>query len=287
MITQYVYFAGREDKERLLRYSAAMAHDGRAKDNSTQLKPNSTLLAIIEPPSQSNIMARQDQEYNDTLTLTTQTLLPPAHSFVPVHAYDTVNLCHQLTLAQGRILYNVYDVYERSDHVGIVVPTHIMAEVEALTKQSLSEQWRHRSAGDRENLERAYRLVLKLFPRMPVIGAQKVAISPALAGRSPSSSAAEQAAVHYALLHWTSYRLRLDQAQVIESWRAIQDAREAVGPRLRAILTSWLPLEMTGREQLAFCRVHNLLEPKEAARPCAVELTYLGGMEIVANFAFR
>nr|OQO21741.1 hypothetical protein B0A51_09093 [Rachicladosporium sp. CCFEE 5018] len=213
-------------------------------------------------------MVSPDQEYNNILTLTTQTLLPPAHSF-------------------GRVLYNVYDVYERSNHVGIVVPSHILMEAEVLTKQSLSEQWRLRNAGDRENLDRANSLVLKFLPRMPEIGAQKVAMSLALAGRGPSKSAMEEEAVQYALSHWTSYRLRLEQAPATETWRAKQDAREAVRPRLRAILTSWLPLEMTGREQLAFCRVHNLLEPEEAARPRGVELTYLGGMETVANFAFR
>ncbi|KAK6435074.1 hypothetical protein LTR95_008739 [Oleoguttula sp. CCFEE 5521] len=221
-------------------------------------------------------MVRQDQEYNDILTLTTQTLLPPAHSFIPIWLYDT-----------GRVLYNVYDVYERSDHVGIVVPSHILAEAETLTKQSLSEPWRHRSAGDRENLDRAHNLVLKLFPRMPDIGAQKVATSLALAGRSLSNSAVEDAVLQYALLHWTSYRICLEQINATESWKATQNAREAVRPRLRAILTSWLPLEMTSREQLAFCRVHDLLEPEEAARPRGVELTYLGGKETVANFAFR
>ncbi|OQO14261.1 hypothetical protein B0A48_01137 [Cryoendolithus antarcticus] len=232
-------------------------------------------------------MVRQDQEYNNILTLTTQTLLPPAHSFIPIWLYDTVNLCHQLTLAQGRILYNVYDSYERSDHVGIVIPSHILGEVETLTKQSLTEQWRHRSAIDRENLDRSHSLVLEHFPRMPGIGAQKVAMRLALAGRSPSTSAVEEAVVQYALLYWTSYRLRLEQAQATETWRAIQDAREAVQSSLRAILTSWLPLEMTGREQLAFCRVHDLLEREEAAILRGVELTYLGGKETVANFAFR
>ncbi|KAK6435496.1 hypothetical protein LTR95_008317 [Oleoguttula sp. CCFEE 5521] len=232
-------------------------------------------------------MASMEREYGKILTLTTQTSLPPDHSVVPIHAYDTLNLCHQLTLAQGRILYNVYDVYERSDHVGIVVPTHILVEVEALTKQPLNQQWPHRTASERENLERAHSLVLKLFPRIPGIGAQKIAMSLALAGRSPSSSAVEEAAVQYALLNWTSYRLRLEQVQATESWKTTQTAREAIRPKLRAILTSWLSLEMTGREQLAFCRVHDLLEPEEAARPRGVELTYLGGKETVANFAFR
>lgn len=113
-------------------------------------------------------MAAQ-HEYGTVIRIDNRTLpLPPAtHQLVlhtePLHIQQ---FCRTMTLAQGRILYEIWDTTERwhPRSQGYFVPSHLVAEARKISCRDRREDWKSLHPLKLRRYEEAWDAVVKTWP---------------------------------------------------------------------------------------------------------------------------
>lgn len=220
-------------------------------------------------------------------------------------------LCRELTLARGRILYEVFDEWNESI-TGYVVPASV-AEVVSQYERGLStEAWNSLPLHRRNVLKHAHRMLDERFPRMSSIAAIRVAERAEWERWNGEKMSLEEKVVDHVRHEWTSYEVRLeyvkkydrsptawsgaperidahwrDHKQQIENKK--EHIREIIKPRMREVLRSWLPQDISEPELGRFWRRHSLYVSgagEDGVSRGAVLQNY-AGLETIANLVSR
>lgn len=206
-----------------------------------------------------------DAEYNQVIRVTKDTHLAPSHVLVlatdPVHI---TTFCRTMTLAQGRILYEVWDYDNLYHHrcLGYILPAEVYASGPG-PQSDRREDWRVYDPVTIRRREGAWAAIFRLFPRIPTFGARRL-VETLMRARIFGSNgfAIEKAVVEYALEHWTSYKLRLESlgGEWYERKRAEEKARSVVAQRTKEVLESWMAPDVGWERVDEFFARHELLE---------------------------
>jgi hypothetical protein len=249
-----------------------------SKHRSTSLE---TMAELADPSGHAAVV-----------NITTRTVLPPGYEYLPASS-STAQLvfCRTLTSAQGRILYNLWDADDDRLLVGYVIPSHIIAESWKLPKKSAQEDWAKLPYHQRQRLLVVWEMISKLFPRIPVFAARKIAERMVRLRNVASKVTVEEVVLEYALQEFMPYLTRLESSGVEEGdllrrYEAESQAKAASRMKLGEVLTSWLPDDSTTDQELDFCRRHELLTRKESSMAGIPDFTSFGGNETVANLCF-
>lgn len=204
-------------------------------------------------------------EYGTVIRLEGLHHSPPSHDFVgetePLHVRQ---FCRTMTLAQGRVLY---DVWERSSwrerRLGYLVPSHLAIEAR---KISGSEHWKNLPPLDSSRFECAWEAVVAAWPRMPVFGVGRVVERLVRLGLGGRRLVVEEAVVRYARRNWTSYWLRIGTGSVADE-DTEERTCEAVAERLRQVLRAWMAADAEPLYVQSVFERHGLVAEKEKTWP--------------------
>ena len=191
-----------------------------------------------------------ENEYGSVVRINprTQTLLAAAsHELIldsePLHVRQ---YCRTMTLAQGRILYQLLDDWEpwHSRHCGYMVPSYIVAEARKISCRHRDEDWKGLDPLRVRRYEETWDAVAKAWPGIPVFGARRVVERLVRSGRSCGKDEVDEAVKRYAMRHWTSYWVRLESRGVADCdtltyYKTVEEVEEQVAGRLRGVLETW------------------------------------------------
>lgn len=206
-----------------------------------------------------------DTEYNQVIRVTKDTHLAPSHVLVlatdPVHI---TTFCRTMTLAQGRILYEVWDYDNLYHHrcLGYILPAEVHDSGPG-PQSDRREDWKVYDSVTIRRREDAWAAVHRQFPSIPSFGARRLVETLMRARISASNGfSVEKAVVDYALEHWTNYKLRLESlgGEWYERKRAEERARSAVAERMKKVLESWMAPDVEWERLDEFFVRHGLLE---------------------------
>ena len=173
--------------------------------------------------------------------------IPWTHQLVrdsePLHVRQH---CRTMTLAQGRILYQIYDDYEpwNPRHCGFIVPSFIVAEAYRISVNDRKDDWKCCDPTQICRYEDTWDAVVEAWPRIPVFGARRVVEELAGSRLGAGKAGVDEAVVRFARRYWTSYKARLDAKGVSEwdtrsNWKVVKEIEEQVAGRLREVLNRW------------------------------------------------
>ncbi|KAK5122955.1 hypothetical protein LTR85_003520 [Meristemomyces frigidus] len=196
--------------------------------------------------------------------------------------------CREMTLARGRILYEVWDQWTEQV-LGYIVPEKISNEAKAYTPGSALSPWPEEPTPVRSLLQHAYDRVTISFERIPHIAAKSIAeaIHHTLRRRPLTKRAIEDSVVEHVRHRWTSYEFRIMNMKQKET-----EVLEMINPRMRDVLQSWLPQYVSGEALVELWSKHMLLDADDSqqvgGRAVDVAFTrttllYHGGLETPAN----
>lgn len=233
---------------------------------------------------------------------------PTDHTFLSSREpLPIVQYARDMTLARGRILYEVTDAHyissrgvfsmDQGRHVviGYVIPRPILFEAIERGRRSgsLSVAYAYMSKQERITFFGIYRKVMEKFPRIDETAVRMIAERLASHGTPITNSNIESAVVDHVSYMWTSYQFRIEQGQSKGS------AKEAIKPRSRDVLTRWLSRGVSFEQFHDLWRRWDLvdaprkiggyvrsLDDEQPVRP-SNEITYYAGKETVANLMFK
>lgn len=247
-------------------------------------------------------------EYSNVVRHGLNQTLPLGFKFVPTSAPSILQqLCRTFTLARGLTLYEVWDAYNRRA-TGYLVPTllHSLA-ISEFRDGITTERWNHLPLHQRSILRHARELLLQQFPRIPEIAAIRIAERADREVWNGLRSSLEERVVNHIRHEWTSYSTQFDHyrnyplpvggtlshARLRNSTlrRHKDEVLEAVKPRVREIITLWLPGDVNAAELARLYRRHDLFDSangngpyKEADMVLRTScLRYHGGSETPGN----
>lgn len=111
------------------------------------------------------------------------------HTNRPIHSYTIVlntkplhvrQYCRTLTLAQGRILYELWEEYDdprlqwHPKCIGYFVPSHLAEEARTLSTLPRSEEYTGKPAIIVRRYKEAWDVAVRYWPNIPVFGAKRV-----------------------------------------------------------------------------------------------------------------
>ncbi|KAK4540075.1 hypothetical protein LTR36_009816 [Oleoguttula mirabilis] len=194
--------------------------------------------------------------------------------------------CRDMTLARGRILYQVWDQWT-AQTLGYIVPEEILSEAKAYRPGSALNPWPEEPAHTRNLLQHVYERLTIQFERIPHTAAKSVAeeIHHALRRRPMTKRAIEDAVVEHVRLRWTSYEFRVKN--MVPSLQRECEVVEMIKPRMREVLRSWLPQYISGEALVELWERHGLLDA-DADTNGVVEIGgEVAGGETFEDVAFR
>jgi hypothetical protein len=215
------------------------------------------LLAIMAEYPEYGTVMRIDDSTQRLLASTSHELILDTES-LHVRQY-----CRTMTLAQGRILYQLVDGYEpwQPRHCGFMVPTYILAEARKISCRDRAEDWKGLHPLKVRQYEDAWSAVFKAWPGIPVFGARKVVERMVSLRLGCGKYAVDEAVVRYATRNWTSYWVRLEASGVSRRdtgayLKATTEVEEQVAGRLKEVLERWTTPDVA--LPLDFFRHHGL-----------------------------
>ena len=233
---------------------------------------------------------------------------PADHTFLSSkEPLPIVQYARDMTLARGRILYEVTDAHYVSSRgvlfmnqgrhrvIGYVIPRPILFEaIERGRKSgSLDVAYAYMSKQERVTFFGIYRRVLEKFPRIDENAVRIIAERLAGHGTQVTNSNIESAVIDHVSYMWTPYLFRIEQGQSKES------AKEAIKPRSRDVLTRWISRDVSLKQIHDFWRRWDLVDAprliggyarsqkdEQLVRP-SKDITDYAGKETVANLMFK
>ena len=191
-------------------------------------------------------------EYNNLISINHRDCPPISwtHELIldsePLHVRQ---YCRTMTLAQGRILYQLWDDYEpwHPRHCGYIVPNFIATEARMISTKDRREDWKGLHPMKIRRYEDAWDAVVKAWPGIPIFGARRVVEELAnmrIGGGKYDVEIVDKAVVRYARRYWTSYKAKLDSKGVNErnmasNWKVVKEIEEQVAWKLREVLGRW------------------------------------------------
>lgn len=214
-------------------------------------------------------------EYGTVVRVDNRTLPPATHELVlntePLHI---LQFCRTMTLAQGRILYEVLDMNERwhPRSLGYFVPSQLVAEARKISCRDRKEDWKELHPVKLRRYEEAWDAVVKAWPGIPIFGARRVVEHLMVTGFGCGKFDVEEAVVRYAMRNWTSYSVRLEASGVSKrdtlSYRKMEaQVEEQVAARLREVLEKWMRPDLALSQIESFFERHGLLQAAAQSRP--------------------
>ena len=197
----------------------------------------------------------------------TQLLLASAtHELIPdTEPLHVRQYCRTMTLAQGRILYQLVDDLEswHPRHCGYMVPTYIVAEARKISCRDRAEDWKGLDPGKIRRYEEAWDAVVKAWPGIPIYGARRVVERLVSMRLGCGKYDVDEVVVRYAMRNWTSYWVRLEASGVSRHdtasyLEATAEVEEQVAGRVREMLERWTTPDVA--LPLDFFEHHGLLQ---------------------------
>jgi hypothetical protein len=213
-------------------------------------------------------------EYSKVFRITT---LKPLHNYTlipttePLHV---VQYCRILTLAQGRILYELWNDHQRHWDprcVGYVVPSHLAEEGRKLSTLPRSEEWKGKASIVVRRYEEAWDAVAGAWPGIPLFGARRVVERLIRLRVQVGRESVDEAVARYALRHWSAYKARLeakgdegvDDGSI--AFRKVEEkVRNEVAGRVMEVLRGWMGGDVRAAkaeelfERLGLVKVENI-----------------------------
>ena len=252
-------------------------------------------------------------EYSEVIRLPYDCETPPGHTFISSKSPIAVQqLSRELSLARGRIIYEVWDTWTHTI-AGYAVPSDI-ARLASLYKHGVSTKiWNELPSHRKGLIMHAYMVMMQRFPRIPEIAAIRVAEEAERDRWNGERSGIDDRVVNHAKHEWTSYQLRVQYFhqfnQRPSAWSGLQgfyarrddymkrlrntkeQALEDMKPRMREVLRSWLSEDISYAELAKFWRRHELYDSSKGEGRCRKEdglfeslsLQYHGGLETPGN----
>ena len=200
------------------------------------LGPIMAYIRSLPPPDECNSIIRLDNRYIP--------VIPWGHELIldsePLHIRQ---YCRTMTLAQGRILYQLWDdgqPWNTTRHCGYIVPKFIVQEARGISVNDRKEDWKGLHPLKRRQYEEAWDAVVKAWPRIPIFGARRVVEE--MMNMRGGKKGVNEAVESYARRYWTSYRAKLEAKGVSEwnaSWTELKEIEEQVAGKLREVLGKW------------------------------------------------
>jgi hypothetical protein len=223
------------------------------------LGPTMAFIRSLPPPDEYNSIIRLDNRYIPRIPWTHELILDSE----PLHIRQ---YCRTMTLAQGRVLYQLWDdgqPWNTTRHCGYVVPKSVVHEARAVSVNDWSEDWKGLLPAKRRQCEEAWENVVREWPGIPVFAARRVVEE--MVNMRSGTYGVDEAVKSYAKRYWTSYKARLEARGVSErtaSWKVVKEIEEQVAGKLREVLSRWTrPGVALGLE---FLEHHELLDaPKQ------------------------
>lgn len=216
--------------------------------------------------------------------MTTPTTPPPAdeygtvfriHTNRPIYNYTLVlntkplhvrQYCRTLTLAQGRILY---ELWEEDDDprlqrdpkcISYLVPSHLAEEARTLSTLPRSAEYAGKPAIIVRRYEEAWDVVVRYWPNIPVYGAKRVVERLVRLRVQVGRESVEEGVARYALRCWSGYKARLeakwregvDDGSVAYK-RVEEGVRQECKGRVVEVLRGWMGEE--ARREEVFVRL--------------------------------
>ena len=220
-------------------------------------------------------------------------------------------LCRTLTFARGLVLYEVWDDWNQTA-TGYLVPSPIAALTLEYKHGFSPERWDNLPLHQRNKLKHARALLLERFPRMPDIAVIRIAERAQREQWSGDKKKLEERVINHVRHEWTSYETHLehyvrypqftglpngDRTAAAENQRRTKLSRkkdevlEMVKLRMRDVLLSWLPNDISSLELTSFWRRHHLFDSTDGhgeyrEKSTVVQtssLHHYGGLETPAN----
>lgn len=186
----------------------------------------------------------------------------------PLHV---LQFCRTRTLAQGHILYDVWDSsgsigWLHQKHIGYLVPLHIAAEGRRISRRDPKAEWSDLGPKGARVYHETWDAVVQAWPGIPIFGARKVVERLVRLGGGRGKGIIEQAVVRYAMRNWTSYWVRTGGVEVESSAREAE-VRRVVAPRLRQVLKGWMGDSVRAADVEALFERHGLLDEVQWRAP--------------------
>lgn len=194
-------------------------------------------------------------------------IIPHTHQLIldsePLHV---IQYCRTMTLAQGRILYQLWDEWELwpPRHRGYIVPRSVVAQARGLPVRDRKEDWKGLPAARVRKYEEAWDAVFKAWPGIPVFGARRVVEELVRMKLGSGKFAVDAAVKKYAMMYWTSYQVRLE-AKGVSRWdlfayrKAEEEVEKQVADKTKEVLGRWTKIGVA--LPMEFYEDHKLVDP--------------------------
>ncbi|KAK4504557.1 hypothetical protein PRZ48_005473 [Zasmidium cellare] len=229
-------------------------------------------------------------EYHDVIRVDSDTMTPrTGYKFFAADGNPLSSLLYarEMTLARGRILYEVWDSW-RETFTGYIVPSLVYSEALAF-HDGPTAAWSRFRPDRRLIYHQTYRLITERFPRIHLMTARavtEIGLFEYDRLRVPPWVFIEPIVVEQVKSGWTSYDFRLSELH-----QTPPEAFKSVKKRMRDVLESWLPAATPWNTLIDFWERHDLLDEDEIGKekelvrmhPYGYTLRWHGGAETNAN----
>ena len=246
-------------------------------------------------------------EYCNVVRIRPGRTLPSGYTLVPASSPAVLQqLCRTFTLARGLTLHEVWDEWNQTV-TGYLIPSAVFGIAHEYRSGVSVARWSTLPVHERNRLKYARALLLEQFPRMPEIAAIRIAERAQREQWNGEKRKLEERAINHIRHEWTSYEAHFNHyqsyPQATGSTTADANPREsklsrkkdvvleAVKPRIRDVLISWLPKELTAADLASLVQRYNLYDSASGNRSYKQGsvlartscLRYHGGLETPAN----
>ena len=226
-------------------------------------------LGLTEAPIfvEENMAAAGLLEYETLVRVNSRKMpiIPYTHELIldsePLHVRQ---YCRTMTLAQGRILYQLWDEWEfwNPQHRGYIVPRCVVAEARRISVHDRKDDWKGLPPMKVRQYEEAWDAVVKAWPGIPIFGARRVVEELVSKKLGSGKYAVDGAVKRYAMRSFTSYQVRLE-GKGVSRWdmaafrKAEEEVEQQVAGKLKEVLGRWtrlgvaLPLDFFEHHKLA------------------------------------
>lgn len=127
-----------------------------------------------------------------------------------------------------------------------------------------ADYWKQLPARKVEVYQLAWAVLATDWPRLPILGGRRIVEWLSRLGQGTGRDVVEDAVVKYAKMNWTDYWVRVghDRAGAVEKERAC----EAVAERMRQVLETWMPEDVSLPYIQGVWERNGLAEVKEIVR---------------------
>lgn len=253
-------------------------------------------------------MAHSDlNEYCRVVRLESGQTAPSGFTLVSASAPAVLQqLCRTFTFARGLTLYELWDCWNQTA-TGYVVPSSMFSMAWEYRNGLLPALWSDLPLHHRNILNHARTALLEQFPRIAEIAAIRIAERAQREKWNGEKQKLEKGVVDQIRHEWTSYEVRLEQFERYNQpasnttasqsrsetslLRKKDEVFEIVKPRIRDVLISWLPKDVSAEYLASFFKRHELFDAADGKGGYREEnmlvrtsnLRYHGGLETPAN----